>query len=103
MKIADELGLFTPENRESLSRGRSAVIAQGPYRGTVAEVDHIVPVSLAPEVGNELANLELMPAPLNRAKSNRVSERQLAHAEALAHAGLLSKTSLDRVRAQARR
>jgi hypothetical protein len=103
LKIADELGLLTAENRERLRRGNAAVVTRGPYAGANVEIDHIVPVSLAPEVGNELANLEMLPAPLNRLKSNRVGPRQLSHAEALAQAGLLSPESLARVRQQPRR
>jgi hypothetical protein len=52
-------------------------------------------------VGNELANLELLPRTLNRGKSDHVGARQLAHAERLAEAGLLSAASLERVRRQA--
>lgn len=101
LKIADELGLFTQENLDRLRHGKAAVITKGPYVKSSVEIDHIVPYSLAKEVGNELANLEMMPEPLNRKKSNRVGERQLAHAERLYAAGLLSKESFDRVRAQA--
>jgi hypothetical protein len=102
LKIADELGLLTPENQSCLRSGKAATITQGPYRGNLAEVDHIVPVSLVPEVGNELANLELMPAPLNRQKSARVGPRQLAHAEAMEAAGLLKSGTLPRVRSVAK-
>lgn len=102
VKIADELGLLTLENQPSLRAGKAATITQGPYRGQLAEVDHVVPVSLAPEVGNELANLELMPAPLNRQKSARIGPRQLAHAEAMQAAGLLKPGTLPRVRSVAK-
>jgi hypothetical protein len=101
LRIAETLGLLTPENRARLRRGQAAVITSGSCAGDEAEVDHIVPVSLAPEAGNELANLELMPARLNRSKSNRVSERQLDYAETLAEARLLSAESLARLRAAA--
>jgi hypothetical protein len=103
MKIAEGLGLFTRENLARLRHGKAAVVTRGPYAGSAVEIDHIVPYSLAREVGNELANLEMLPAPLNRRKSNRVGERQVAHAEKLCEAGLLAKESLERVRAQARR
>ena len=101
LKIADELGLLTTDNRDRLKRGSAAIVARGPYSGETVEIDHIVPSSLAPEVGNELANLEMLPKSLNRQKSNRVNERQLAHAEKLFEAGLLRKESLDQVRRQA--
>lgn len=102
LDIATCLGLVTPNNLQRLRDGRTAVITRGPYAGEPAEVDHIVPVSLAPEIGNELANLELMPATLNRRKSNRVGSRQAAHARTLHHAGLLSDSSLARVLSQER-
>jgi hypothetical protein len=101
LRIADGLGLFTSENADRLRRGHAAVITRGPYAGKNVEIDHIVPVSLAPEAGNELANLEMLPEPLNRSKSDRVGPRQLAHAETLAQAGLLTPESLARVRAKA--
>ena len=101
LKVADELGLLTADNRDRLKRGNAAIVARGPYSGETVEIDHIVPFSLAPEVGNELANLEMLPKTLNRQKSNRVNERQLAHAEKLFEAGLLRKESLDQVRRQA--
>jgi hypothetical protein len=101
LKIADELGLLTAENRERLRHGRAAVVTRGPYTGSSVEIDHIVPISLAPEIGNELANLEMLPQPLNRGKSNRVGARQLAHAQTLADAGLLGAESLRRVKAHA--
>ena len=99
LKIADGLGLLTDKNREALRRGKAAMVARGPYAGEPVEVDHIVPYSLAPEVGNELANLEMLPRTLNRSKSNRVGERQWAYAQKLFAAGLLSEQSLAKVKA----
>lgn len=102
--IAQRLGLFTAEHRnlDQLQRGRAPTIAIGPYTGEKTEVDHIVPRSLAPEVDNELGNLELMPESLNRKKSDRVGARQLKHAELLFNARLLTAESMERIRAQAR-
>ena len=102
--IAQRLGLLTVkhQNLEQLQRGRAPTITIGPYMGEKTEVDHIVPRSLAPEVDNELGNLELMPESLNRKKSDRVGTRQVKHAELLYNAGLLTAESMDRIRAQAR-
>lgn len=100
LKIADELGLLTEENLDRLRRGQTAVVTKGPYVKENVEIDHIVPISLAPELGNELANLEMLPAGLNRRKSNRVGERQLATARRFNSVGLLSRESLARVEAQ---
>ena len=98
VKIATQLGLLDAQNLDHLRHGRAAIVRSGPYRGEVVEIDHIVPYSLAPEVGNDLANLEMLPRTLNRRKSNLVNERQLAHAERLHTAGLLTQKSLDQVR-----
>ena len=101
LKIADQLGLLTPENLDRLRKGQAANVTKGPYAKFPVEIDHIVPYSLAREVGNELANLEMLPEPLNRRKSNRVGERQISHARKLLDAGLLSRESFQRVQAHA--
>jgi 5-methylcytosine-specific restriction endonuclease McrA len=101
LQIADELGLLTAENRDRLKRGNAAIVTRGPYTGETVEIDHIVPISLAPEVGNELANLEMLPKTLNRKKSNQVGERQLSYAEKLCTAGMVSKESLEKVQQRA--
>lgn len=98
LKIARELGLLAGPNLDSLRRGRAANVTRGPYAGESVEIDHIVPYSLAPEIGNELANLEMLPRTLNRQKTNRVGPRQLAYAEKFYEAGLLTKPSWERVR-----
>ncbi|HZJ15783.1 MAG TPA: hypothetical protein VFD27_12090 [Chthoniobacteraceae bacterium] len=38
----------------------------GPYPGQPAEVDLIIPLSVAPDLGKEIANLELTPRTLTR-------------------------------------
>jgi hypothetical protein len=103
--IARQLGLLTVDhqNLDQLERGRSATITTGPYKGEKTEVDHIVPRSLAPEVDNELGNLELMPESLNRTKSDRIGTRQVKHAELLFNAGLLTAESMEQIQAQARK
>ena len=102
LKICDGLGLFTPGNLQGLRTGQAPTVTRGPYAGQVAEVDHIVPLSLAPEVGNELANLEMLPADLNRSKSNKVGERQLALAKKFKDAALISEATLANVQARFR-
>jgi len=97
-KIARQLGLLTPENLEKLKRGNAAEVTYGPYAGESVEIDHIVPFSIAPEAGNELANLEMLPRSVNRKKSNKVTDRQVDYAEKLQEAGLLSEESLLKVR-----
>lgn len=96
LKIADGLGLLTPENRQRLKRGAAPIVTRGPYAGQPAEVDHIVPRALAPELDHELANLELLPETLNRRKSARVGERHLDYAQRFQAAGLLRAGTFKR-------
>ena len=49
-----------------------------------------------------MANLELLPAALNRAKSDKVGERQLAIAKRFHDAGLLSDAEFADVQARFR-
>ncbi len=102
LNIARGLGLFEENNGNLLRNGKAGVITKGPYARTKVEIDHIVPYSLAPEAGNELANLEMLPQELNRSKSNRVGARQLSHAEKLFSAGVITKESLAKVRTRSR-
>lgn len=97
LKIGDQLGFFSPENRALLRRGNAPVVRRGPYVGDKAHVDHIIPVSIAPEIGNDLANLELMPATLNLRKSARIGLRQTTFAQQLFEAGVLEAATLGRI------
>lgn len=102
LKIAHELGLLTAANREKLRRGHAAIITLGPYAGETVEIDHIVPFSLAPELGNNLANLEMTPMKVNRSKLDHVGARQLEQAGVFFEAGLLTPQSYEKVKAKAR-
>lgn len=97
LKIAHELGLLTPKNLEELRRGKSATITLGPYAGQEAEADHVIPRAVAPELQNQVMNLELLPAKLNRAKSDKVGDRALVFARELHAAKLLSDAGLAAV------
>ena len=93
LKIAKELGLLTPEGIAELRRGKSATITKGQYAGQEAEFDHTIPRSVCPELQNQVMNLELMPASLNRAKSDKVTERAKVFAKELYDAKLLSEAA----------
>lgn len=97
IKIGDELGFFTPENAELLRRGAAPRVLTGPYAGDIAHVDHIIPFSIAPEIGNDLANLELMPSTLNLRKSAKIGERQKSLATGLKKAGVIDYKVLQRI------
>ena len=100
LKICDGLAMLDPENLDRLRRGDAPTVRRGPYTGQIAEVDHIVPLAQAPEIGNEIANLEMLPANLNRAKSDKVGERQLALAKQFRAAGLISDATLAHIQAR---
>jgi len=90
LKIAKDLGLLTPEGMAELRRGKSATITKGEYVGQEAEADHVIPRAACPELQNQVMNLELLPASLNRVKSDKVTERARVFASELYDAKLLS-------------
>ncbi len=90
-KIAKELGLLTPAGMAELRRGKSATITKGEYAGQEAEADHTIPRAVCPELQNQVMNLELLPASLNRAKSDKITDRARVFAKELFDAKLLSE------------
>lgn len=100
VKIADELGFTTPENLGLLRRGNAPYVMKGPYAGEKADVDHIIPFAVAPELGNDMANLELMPHSLNEQKSDKIGVRQRALAQQFFQAGVIDQTVLARILAR---
>ena len=97
LKIAKELGLLTPEGMVELRRGYSATITKGQYAGQGAEADHVIPRAVCPELQNQVMNLELRPASLIRAKSDKVTERAKVFAKELYEAKLLSEEGWQKV------
>jgi hypothetical protein len=97
LKITKELGLLNPEGMAELRRGKSATITKGQYAGQEAEADHVIPRSVCPELQNQVMNLELLPAFLNRAKSDKVTDRAKVFAKELYDAKLLSEEGWERV------
>ena len=59
----------------------------------------MIPRAVCPELANQVMNLELMPASLNRAKSDKVTDRARVFAKELYGAKLLSKQGWKRVEA----
>lgn len=95
---AMEWGLLTEENLDKLKRGNAPTITKGRYEGQATDVDHIVPISLAPEAGNSLANLELRPSSVNRSKGAAVGLREMNYAARLREAGIIDSGTLFSVR-----
>ncbi len=90
LEILEALGSTWPEDISEMKRGRSPTVRKGAYTGDVLSVDHIIPRSVAPELDNTIANLELMPLRRNQSKNDTVGQRQRALAEKLHSAGLLN-------------
>lgn len=88
LTIAERLGCLGPENVERMKHGLCPTITRGPYAGEPAEIDHILPVAIYPELMNEMANMELMPRTLNRRKGATIGQRQRAFAAKLRGVGL---------------
>jgi hypothetical protein len=97
LKIAKELGLLTPEGMAELKQGKSTTITKGQYSGQKAEADDVIPTSLCPELQNQVMNLELLPASLMRAKSEKVTDRAKVFAKELYEAKLLSEEGWQKV------
>jgi hypothetical protein len=95
--ILERLGSTTEEDIHAMKRGKAPTVRRGPYVGEIVSVDHIIPRSVAPELDNVIANLELMPLSVNQRKGNKVSDRQTSLARKLNAAGLLSAYGLERV------
>lgn len=89
LEILEKLGSTTPEDLAELRRGRSPTVRLGPSTGDVLSVDHIIPRSVAPELDNCIANLELMPLRQNQSKSDAIGPKQRELAKKLHAAGLL--------------
>jgi hypothetical protein len=97
LKIAKDLGLLTPEGMAEMRRVKSATITKGQYAGQEAEADHVIPRAVCPELQNQVMNLELLPASLNRAKSAKVTERARVFAKELYEAKLLSERGFEAI------
>ena len=97
LDIAEKLGCLTSENLEKMRRGKAPTITLGPYAAQPAEVDHIIPLSVAPELGKEIANLELTPRTLNRKQGAKIGTRQRSYAVKFRDAGLITEELFNRL------
>ena len=90
LRLAKEYGILTAEGMAELRRGKSATITKGDHAGEEAEADHVIPRAVCPELSNQVFNLELLAAKLNRAKGAKIGERQRVFARELHDVRLLS-------------
>jgi hypothetical protein len=63
----------------------------------------VIPKAVCPELQNQVMNLELLPASLNQAKSDKVTDRAKVFAKELYEAKLLSASGFDAVQRSARK
>lgn len=99
LTILERLGCLDADNMAKLRRGNAPTIRRGPYAGDLAEVDHIIPRAVAPELDAKLFNLEFMPSRMKREKAARVGQRQRALAREWQAKGLVSNDVLRLVEA----
>ncbi len=95
--IAAKLGVLTEVGLNDMLRGQSPTIKRGPYTGDELSVDHVVPFAVAPELGNVIANLELLPLRVNQKKNDKMGARQRDYAKKFHAAGLLTKKRLKQI------
>jgi len=94
LDIAEKLGATTPEDITAMRKGNAATVRRGQYTGDILSVDHVIPRSVAPELDNCIANLELMPLRLNQSKGDSIGDRQRSLARKLHAAGLRENPEL---------
>ncbi len=99
-RIAGQLGCLDAEGLAEMRKGNAPTVRKGPYAGDQLSVDHIIPRSVCPELASVIANLVLMPMRMNREKSDRVGERQVALMRQLREAGLLGAARVETARAK---
>ena len=91
LRIAESYGVLHTAGMEEMRRGKAPTITKGPYAGQEAEADHVIPRAVCPELRNQVFNLELLAASENRAKSDKIGQRQVTFAKELYDAKLLSE------------
>lgn len=95
----EEYGSLTPEGMAKLRKGGSPAITRGEHDGDTVALDHVLPVSVVPELAARFFNLEAIPAKTNRQKSAKIGRRELDLARRWYREGLLSTAGLAAVEA----
>jgi hypothetical protein len=95
LRLAKEFGLTTPEGMVALREGKSAFITKGEYKGEAALAHTVIPKEFAPELANNIINLELGPSKLNTHKGEKVDKRQFTFARELHEAKIITDNELQ--------
>lgn len=95
----EEHGVFRDDGRnlDRLERGKPPVIKSGPYEGHELVVAPVISPLVVPEVGHDLANFTLVPAPVRALMDERVSSDAYNAAYRLKNAGLITDEQYERV------
>jgi hypothetical protein len=88
LTIAERLGCLNAHGLKTMGEGRAPIVMKGPYKGDPLSVDHIIPLSVVPELDKVIANLELMPLRMNESKRASMGVRQVELLKKLRAAGL---------------
>jgi hypothetical protein len=91
LRIAENYGVLDLAGMEEVRRGKAPTITKGAFIGQEAAADHVIPRAVCPELQNQVFNLELLAASENRAKSDKIGQRQVTFAKELYDAKLLSE------------
>lgn len=87
-KSAKDWGIFEDAaNLDRMSRGRSPQIMRGSFAGHFVDVDHIIPIKHAPELGNTIANLRYLPDTQNSSRLATLDQEARRLIEDMAAAG----------------
>ncbi len=86
-------------NMINLERGEAALIKCAGWVDEKVAVGQIVPTAYAPEAACHLANLQLMPVCVRDAQGNTVTESIVERAIALERMHVITRESLERVKA----
>ena len=89
---------YTSEGLQEMKQGKSATITKGAYAGQEAIADHIIPLSVCPELRNQMFNLQLFPASVISPKFNSVGVSTIESALMHNKDGLLSDEGLELVK-----
>lgn len=98
LTLGDRFGLFTTDNLARLAKGEAPYVTRGEFAGQQAQVEHIIPVAVAPAMDNLLCNLEWLPESLNASKSDSITERAYQIAIRFHESGILSSSEFLKVK-----
>jgi hypothetical protein len=86
-------GVLNTNGLADMKNGQSPTITQGSYTGRELTVDYVVPVSIAPELDNIIANLQFLPD----SSSNEIGQRASDYAVKFREAGLITQSRVYEV------